>query len=400
MCGIVGMAGDINGKDKQIFQDMLIFSQVRGPHSTGVAGVDRNGKNDLDLVRVLGRPGDLIDVDKRWDKAVHTQKKFVLGHNRFATVGKISVQTAHPYEFDNIVGCHNGTIPEHQLKKLKDPYTNYGTDSQAVLANIEKFGVDKVIPNLIGAWALVWYDWRDGSLNFLRNGDRTLYYTYSANRRTIYWASEKGFLELALTRNDQEYGDVFDVTVDNHIKWIIPSNWNHEFSKPVKKVVKGYEYKSPLVDAAENDNGGARFPGSQGVSRQSGASTGSGAQIIDLRSNKWKDLPPYTPVGKDLKPETKLPDFVGAKQLNDQFHVNADGQGYLTKGKVKQKHTFRGYHGEELSEKQFEDLTKCGCAWCDTVTLWGQPVRFVSKTEHICMICNGDDIVRQSVGLR
>jgi len=408
MCGIVGVSGAISNKEKKAFQDMLIFSQVRGEHSTGVASVMSGNTGQTFMCKTIGRPDQMIDYDKRYDKVVDYGRKFILGHNRYATTGKISLKNAHPFNFENIVGCHNGTIPEYRLKELKKGPEDYGTDSETVLANINEYPLKDVFKRLGGAWAFVWHDRRDNSLNFYRNDQRDLYYCYSKDRKTLFWASEAGFLKAALARNGIEIGELFDVTPDFHHSWEIP-DYNKEFKKPMKVEVKSNEWEAPS---------GNRFPGSNSTGAMGESKQGAGANPLASTTtpthssgipraganvthlNKWKNHGGATASGTQ---------FIGAPggdvaqvvpQVKDfESYANLkgfDGQGYLSKGRDKK--VYRGFRGETLNKSQWEEATKAGCGWCDTQAQWGRPVRFVDTDTHICLDCNSDTTILEIYG--
>lgn len=404
MCGIVGVAGHISGKEKKTFEDLLIFSQVRGPHSTGVASIQADKSGHTYLAKCIGRPDQLIDYDKRYDKVVDYNRKFMLGHNRWATVGKISLRNTHPFNFENIVGCHNGTIPEYRLKDLKKGPDSFGTDSETVLANINEEPIKDIFKSLTGAWAFVWYDRRNGSLNFLRNNQRELFYCYSKDRRTIFWASEAGFLKAALARNDIAMGEMFDVTPDEHHSWEIPEHWNKEFSKPSKtKIIAGVEGYS-----------GGRFCGQVAQGQSGAGSNTSNSSATQPTKNNVVDLTSRVPfaggknhggagAGADRRfigaPGGALAEVIVPNVKDFESYTNLkefDGQGYMTKGRDKK--VYRGYRGETLNKTQWEEATKNGCGWCDSTAVWGQPVRFIGVDSHICLSCNSDTTVREIYG--
>src|SRR5690606_8536689 len=108
MCGLVGVAGNITSVSDKIFRTLLILDTVRGEHSTGVAAVRRNTE-EVYLAKQLGNPFELFN-DKRYDTAINSINKVIIGHNRFATRGAVNKANAHPFENDLVVGAHNGTL--------------------------------------------------------------------------------------------------------------------------------------------------------------------------------------------------------------------------------------------------------------------------------------------------
>lgn len=360
---------------------MLIFSQVRGPHSTGVASVSRGPDHETKMAKALGRPDMLIDYDKRYDRVVDFGKKFILGHNRFATQGKINVKNAHPYNFENIVGCHNGTIPDYRLRELKKGPEDYGTDSECVLANINEYSLEETFRTLSGAWAFVWFDRRYNTLNFLRDPNRYLCYCYSEDRETIFWASEKGFLDAALTRNKIPYTTVYEVSADAHTRWEIPDVGKPFDKARQRKIVSGVWVSNSTrfpVQSGTNDTDNSKDSrtGVVGAPHVSQTAQGSGAK------SNVVNLPNHAKKVKEFEVAANLPNF--------------DGQGYMRR---KHKDVYRGFQGEQLSKQLFEDRTKDGCLWCEAEAEWGQPVRFTSKDTHICLDCSSDGQVRAVCGI-
>lgn len=389
MCGIVGMAGQIQNREKDAFQDLLIYSQVRGPHSTGVASVSRSADMDTKMAKAIGRPDMLIDYDKRYDRVVDYNKQFMLGHNRYATQGKVNVKNAHPFNFENIVGCHNGTIPEYRLRDLKRDFSGYGTDSEAVLSCIDDTPLQEIFRSLSGAWAFVWFDRRNRTVNFLRNDDRYLCYCYSEDRKTIFWASEKGFLDSALGRNKIAYSTVYEVTADMHTRWEVPE-MNKPFEKSRQSKILSNQWAAPQGNRFPADNTDDQTESRTGfVSSSSGASGGSAMQ---MHAGAKADIIRSGGNVYDIKTK-KVKAFEGSSNL-----PNLDGQGYLKKRG--NKDVYRGFRGETLNKHQFMEATKGDCCWCDSTSEWGQPVRFLTKDTYICLECSEDQTVREICGVK
>lgn len=186
MCGLAGIAGDISHSLKAGFDDLLLITQLRGRDSTGVFTVSNN--NDTKHLKVLGTPDQLFDR-KSYDDVTRGFPKVMAGHCRSKTIGENSVANAHPYDFDNVVGMHNGTLKSYYQM---EGYDNKKTDSYALYHNIDRYGIvetmQKVDPD--GAYALVWWDKVDNQLKFLRNGQRPLWFTWTKDQKAMVWCSE------------------------------------------------------------------------------------------------------------------------------------------------------------------------------------------------------------------
>lgn len=204
MCGLVGMAGNIMSNEKKMFRDMLIFDQVRGFDSTGVAVIkgitDKNNKR-FDVDKEVGTPTNLWEygysplfsargIIEGWPHAI-------IGHNRAATVGKVNRDNAHPFIIGDIVGVHNGSL---RIYKDLAGADTYDVDSQALFNNIDINGIEHTWKNFVGAAALVYWNDKDETLNFIRNDERPLVFAESEKKDCLFWASEAWMIQIAAQR--------------------------------------------------------------------------------------------------------------------------------------------------------------------------------------------------------
>lgn len=198
MCGIVGAAGALAFKEEKVVKNLLILDSLRGIDSTGVAAIPRVG--EVKIAKELGNPFNLLD-SRSLDRALTGMQRAIIGHNRFATQGIVSKRNAHPFEFDTLVGVHNGTLKNKY--KLKDS-KNFTVDSENLYHHINENGLRDAINIIDGAWALVWWDKMEESINFLRNNERPLYLTRTKDGKVMFWASELWMLQVACSREGVE----------------------------------------------------------------------------------------------------------------------------------------------------------------------------------------------------
>lgn len=205
MCGLVGIAGKLALEDEKTLKRLLLFDYLRGPDSTGLAVRNKNTK-EIEVLKMASHPLDFFDSRKLAPMLSGYTSDVFLGHNRAATKGKVCGLNAHPFECGHIVGAHNGTLHNDSWKELEELIGEQTeVDSKAIFLAIEKVGIDETIKHLYGAWALVWIDSEQGTLNILKNDQRPLWFANSPDFRKLYWASEWPMLQAAMALSDKEY---------------------------------------------------------------------------------------------------------------------------------------------------------------------------------------------------
>lgn len=238
MCGHVGVAGHLTKKEEDVFKQLLIVDSLRGTDSTGVAVIP--SFQPVKVVKDIGNPYELMDR-KSFDKALLGLNRAIIGHNRYATVGGVDKNTAHPFEFDTLVGAHNGTLTN---KWNFDNHSDFAVDSQALFNQINKTGLKDAMSKATGAWCIIWWDKVNESINFLRNKERPLWMVRTSDGKTLFWASELWMLEGVLARNNIAFEDPHFLDHDLHMS--IEINSKGEMSKPRVSAITGkpeYQYK-------------------------------------------------------------------------------------------------------------------------------------------------------------
>lgn len=206
----------MNKKEEDAFKQLLIIDSLRGEHSTGTAFVDVH--NDIHLAKTVGDPFQLIET-VAFDAGMRQANKCLIGHNRYATVGKIIRKNAHPFHVGDVVGAHNGTLTNKSV--LQDSY-KFDTDSEAIFNSINIKGAKKTLEEVTGAYALAWFDNQENAVSLLRNKERPLFCAWLKERKALFWASEAWMLHTILTRNELAYEDV----------WLVPEDKKHTFFIP------------------------------------------------------------------------------------------------------------------------------------------------------------------------
>jgi len=267
MCGNVGIAGNLVYWDEALFRRLLVFDYFRGPDSTGMASYRKNG--DVFIAKAATHPLNLFDMRRFVTANSGSASAVLLGHNRAATKGKVNDVNAHPYYYGKIVGAHNGTLEKTSWDAL-NKILGYETDvdSQAVIACIDKVGIEETVKVMRGAWALVWFDTEAHTLNFLRNDERDLWWAMNKSLNKLFWASEYRMMGLALdnckeSEKQELYKDKDDIAYRMFKK-------DHLYSVHLPDLVKGFDTLPDFVVKKLEGAGGTIVPFSTTTTTYSG----------------------------------------------------------------------------------------------------------------------------------
>lgn len=219
LCGIVlaGAAFRMGNDDVSLFEKLLLCDTFRGAHSTGVmSGYHINGNDSVyvDKIAVDGpsflksetwlnsksRLLETVYVNNVVSKVLKTPH-FLVGHNRYATMGAKTTANAHPFSVGAVTLVHNGTLKNQSL--LPD-HTEFEVDSHNIAHAINKEGIEETLTKLHGAFTLIWHDARDNTVNIIRNSDRPFHLARTTSN-DWFGASEEDML-MWILRRDSKYG--------------------------------------------------------------------------------------------------------------------------------------------------------------------------------------------------
>lgn len=201
------MAGVLYAKYENLTEEFLIVDAIRGKDSVGLCVISQSSEVKVHK-KAIGVQ-DFLDLPA-YKRCFRGSNKIVIGHNRAATRGAVDNNNAHPFEFENVVGVHNGTL----RYRGKLPKADFINDSEHLYWSINSQGIAKTWTQLEGAAALAFYDKKEDSLNLIRNKERPLYYTFTKDRKAIFWASESWMLSGILKRNGIDFVEITQLKED------------------------------------------------------------------------------------------------------------------------------------------------------------------------------------------
>ncbi len=324
--------------------------------------------------------------------SISTSAKVLAGHNRFATQGAHTDENAHPFMHGTICMMHNGTL-DTRAGLSRDRH--FVVDSEHIAYTLAQChttdDIIKVLEDLDGAFALVWYNDATQKLYFARNDERELAVALCAG--TLYWASEIKMMEWLLDRNRiysknikefpsgqlmcVDMSDIniretamstYEFTPKEVMRW---NNWygrqsNKTATYPARQTQEtgarlediGYVYGeevSMVIDRVVKTNTSNTFSiyGHEAESDYPVAIHGVSADSLPLSDTGY--------------PKTGVTITSAATHVTKIYEQNVLFDAVAlskTSIVVKQDTPSRTVAGKEVSEEEWESLKYAGCNWC------------------------------------
>lgn len=413
MCGIVGVVGDLTAKEEGIFKDMLILNTLRGKDSVGVAAIGAN-VDDVHVVKSMGDPFQLFDRNS-FDVIMRRKNRGLIGHNRAATIGKTTIKNAHPFEFDSVVGVHNGTL----RNKWKIPeQERFETDSEALYNQINKVGVEKALEHVDGAYALVWFDKDEKTINFLRNKERPLYTIMSEDKKCLFYASEAWMATVIMNRMGYKHLAAEELPEDTLVSIKIPLSG--EIEKARVRTVKPLPFPVTTV-ATSCGSTVSKFTKksetSQDTSQIRSISVGQvlrglfpthysrndfGAWYVVFKADEYPSVPihvyvdsvadarDYTNSAFTYEGKVSFVNLVTGKEHVKLAPYSVEEE-TITIPKLKLDH-----QGRDISKEDFDKKYDSGCVWCMAPVLYEDDGwKALSGSTVLCGNCCNDPEISQ-----
>lgn len=220
MCGIIGLLSNEtiaarNSDNGKIIRDMLVMDSIRGKDSTGIF-YDNSGEVKVQKSAVTG--AEFVDMRGVYANHNLNSADFVIGHNRAATRGIVNKNNAHPFQHDHITGVHNGTLRSYH--RLPD-HNLFDVDSEALIYAISEIGIE-AFERVTGAFAVVWHDSIEDTINLVRNDERPLHFSVVDGEKKIIISSLMGITDTIAEQHGLKIKQHYYVKPKTHV--IIPTN--------------------------------------------------------------------------------------------------------------------------------------------------------------------------------
>ena len=250
MCGIIAYLSKENFYSRDVhsaLNNMLWIDTIRGDHSTGII-YQSEGQVEYYKKAVPGYDFVSLPIPSAVLGAPE-KTRFIIGHNRAATLGSVNSANAHPFEFDHIVGVHNGTLYNHH--SLTPTGVNHQVDSMHLYDAISREGSKVILPKVDGSFNLIWHDNSDNTIHICKNKDRPFTFAKIKGKDTMIGASEKAMLKWLLKRHRMEIEFCWDP--ENNVEYVFEQDANGAVIKYIEEI-KHEAYVKPVITYPKTNN--------------------------------------------------------------------------------------------------------------------------------------------------
>lgn len=414
MCGIVGMMGSIFTPEEKMFKELLIIDQLRGAHSTGIASVQRptsiwrKGKEvstepSIKIAKELGSPNEGLLNSASYRDALRGVSKVLIGHNRYATKGAKVVENAHPFEWFNTdsnnhyVGVHNGTLTK--VSNLID-HAKFDVDSENIFYDMAaEDDAIKTLEKLSGDYALVWFSSKNDTLCMARNAARPLYYLYSKDRKTLFWASEPWMMRVVAMRSHARMElekDAVEVPVGTLLEFKV--SFETGAAKPLDE-----PEQTPFTIAPKYIRPAVGYGTGYGVNWKWDARKQIHVPTDDFKTQSSFALPKRLKNAPPVKRNTDTERYhterwwnwgcgVSVQEVWCETTSTWEDVKDVDTGEISLTISYTDCHGRPMLKKDFNKAVAKGCDHCSKDIEWGDTA-FFHQYMTLCDECGTDHVV-------
>ena len=361
MCGLWGgYSTSLVDAEIDNVKELAIVSQLRGFDSTGAVTIAHGQRNKLRTLshRVVGHSSDFLTNKDAQQLFIKPNPFLIAGHSRAATIGAVNERNAHPIAHRHIIGTHNGTINAFRPATKEEEQVT--SDSRVLFQKIAEEGSAKAFLDARqGAWAVVWVNLQERTLNFARNNQRPLYYVWS-KAGSLYWASERRILEFMIEGSWAQWNKVemFDTEVHYKITFGTTNMRRELIDLPFQTVPSIF----PKPDTTTPK-----------VTVHTSLEIPPWHEVQTALDEKWC---------KSCQKEVEYC-YCAPEKTTTRTAI----------GEQLSKHRYKGFMGVEISPILAHHRLKDGCTNCRRISKLKDKVYWYSTTHHLCEDCGEDRVV-------
>lgn len=224
MCGINGMvflkgvkrSPQMMAKIRYVFDELMVETQDRGEHATGVASFYRDGsykfhKKDINADTMTTEDEKYRDIVANLHP---TESSVVIAHTRFYTQGKpANNDNNHPFDIGNVIGIHNGSVKNDNtlFTRYEDKFSRIAeVDSEIIFQLINHYnreditltGLRKALEDtkIRGVFALAFVHKNNPNMLHLIKQDRPMHLAYWEEAGIVIFNSIDEYIEKAFRK--------------------------------------------------------------------------------------------------------------------------------------------------------------------------------------------------------
>jgi len=224
MCGQLGIMFGNGERDRNqiehltdIFTELLLQSETRGFHATGIGWVNRDGEHRVYKQPVPAHEFVVSQVYEDMLARVDNRTTILMGHTRWKTRGSQQDNANnHPQVGRHCQGTHNGHIgnADYLFQHFRLPRRAV-VDSEIIFRIADSavvnggIDVDRLSSRLSlcrGQMSAVITTWRDPETVVFVKGDKPIEFRYHRQHHALLYASEAEFLDEALMASSDWVG--------------------------------------------------------------------------------------------------------------------------------------------------------------------------------------------------
>jgi hypothetical protein len=152
-----------------------------------------------------------------------------------------------------VIGAHNGTLTN---KHYYDKENKFAVDSEALYNCIDLYGIDEAIKHIKGAYALIYWDKDEQTINYIRNKERPLWFALDEKEELLFAASEAWMINIACGRNGIAIKQPVELEVDTLLT--VPVAKGGKLGHPIVREVKPEVPKVVVHEAQRSFPTGAK----------------------------------------------------------------------------------------------------------------------------------------------